>query len=710
MKTADKSRISIRFRVLACIGLIGFGLIAVSNGQNGEEKDYKIRIGVEEVRLDAVVLDRKGNQVTNLTVDDFEIRQDGVPQKLTSATYVNEYQVQPKSQPGAARDSKLQPPAPALMLTSKDVRRTFVFVVENIEMDFSQIYDARRALRTFVETQMQPGDLVAIVPTAGGDTEFQTFTSDKQHLLSIIGNLQWIDHRGIYDPIIQLTAISYCIKSLQVMPGRKSLILISMDIWLPGQDLWERSEDGALTFKNKYDDEQMREIYKLLAATALHAGVVVHTLDITELAGPEQIFVDYGAEKRWPVSGPNIHLEGLVPSDNRGRIIDKAAERSRNLNKRGPIPLSEKTGGLFIKDSNFSSSPSGIGRASEMIKGYYLLAYVPPADTFSKDVKNNYVNIRIKVKRSGCEVHTRDGFFRTPATSNTSSEKTGSLQEAIFSPFRNNDLEVNLASGFIDDPQKGYLLQSWVHVDARDLSIGEAKGGIHSISLEGACLTSNIDNNILDSSTQRYDYSFKSADVPWIKEHGLQFSIALPVKKPGAYYVRAAMKELGSGKIGSAYQFIEIPDLKKGRLSLSNIFVVNRDEDMPGGRTNTSELSPDVRRDSRKSSALRSYASGEAIDFTAVIYNAEAGLNQKPDLESQFTLFGNGNELFKSEIIAVDLRSATDFQRIPIRKTLTLAQSVEPGDYVLQLQVTDKQSNKKNSVATQTLYFKVSAK
>jgi hypothetical protein len=93
-----------------------------------------------------------------------------------------------------------------------------------------------------------------------------------------------------------------------------------------------------------------------------------------------------------------------------------------------------------------------------------------------------------------------------------------------------------------------------------------------------------------------------------------------------------------------------------------------------------------------------------------MIYNADAAANQKPELESQFTLFGNGKELFKSEIAAVDLSGMSDFKRIPIRKTLALEKSIEPGDYVLQLQVSDKQANKKNSVATQTLYFKVPAK
>ena len=83
-----------------------------------------------------------------------------------------------------------------------------------------------------------------------------------------------------------------------------------------------------------------------------------------------------------------------------------------------------------------------------------------------------------------------------------------------------------------------------------------------------------------------------------------------------------------------------------------------------------SELSPDVRKDSGKSAAIRNYAPGETIEYAAIIYNAKSDVDQKPDLESQFTLFGNGKELATGNIEAVDLNGVNDFKRIPIRKTL----------------------------------------
>jgi hypothetical protein len=110
-------------------------------------------------------------------------------------------------------------------------------------------------------------------------------------------------------------------------------------------------------------------------------------------------------------------------------------------------------------------------------------------------------------------------------------------------------------------------------------------------------------------------------------------------------------------------QFIEIPNLKKRGLSLSTLFFINRDEDLPWAPSKApleshSLLYPDMRRDPRNSPALRSYLPGESFEYAAVIYNAETGKDKKPDLESQYLLFGNGKELLRSKPETVDLTKA----------------------------------------------------
>jgi hypothetical protein len=55
--------------------------------------------------------------------------------------------------------------------------------------------------------------------------------------------------------------------------------------------------------------------------------------------------------------------------------------------------------------------------------------------------------------------------------------------------------------------------------------------------------------------------------------YGFEYRMNHIVKKPGAYQLRVAVRDAISEKVGSASQFIEVPDLKKGRLALSGIVI-----------------------------------------------------------------------------------------------------------------------------------------
>lgn len=148
--------------------------------QGKPEQDITVRVAVDEVRIDAVVLNWRGHQIADLTADDFEIYQDGKQQKITSCTYVNDYIPQ--------RDRKI-PLISELAPSKNDIRRTILFLVDDLSMSFVNLHHTRMALTNFVEKQMQPGDLVGILQTTMGFG--QAFSTDKRQLLSAIEKIQW---------------------------------------------------------------------------------------------------------------------------------------------------------------------------------------------------------------------------------------------------------------------------------------------------------------------------------------------------------------------------------------------------------------------------------------------------------------------------------------------------------------------------------------
>jgi VWFA-related protein len=725
MRASNRASVGIQIRPVTLVGLFFLGLMIASPCQDdrfwtdipiqktGErDGEFKIRITVDEVRLDAVVLDSKGRQVTDLTAEDFEIRQDGRPQKITSCTYINNYLPPPPMADRIPRDSKVMPVIPTPMLEREDVKRMIGFVVDNLSMRFEDVHFARQALKKFVEKQMQPGDVVAIVQTANGSAARQLFSNDRQYLLSAIDRLRWfMDARVIKRISTQYMAIDYFIKAMWDMPGRKSLILITAQPTLPTllmPDIGRQLQDWKPT---SVERAYMGDSLNSLADKALRAGVVIHTMDIRGLQGPEVYDPTFGADRAGSgsLSSSEDPAGSLDPDAGlSGPALGEAIARTAALRQsESPLPISQKTGGLFVQGTNWFRN--GIGPVNEALKGYYMLTYSPPLRTFRTPL---YHRTEIRVKRSGLAVHTRDGFIGATKSMDESLEAPITVRDAIYYPFRNSDLDVNLASGYIDDPRKGYLLRYNMHLEGKNLSVVEGKEGNNSIYVDVACITSNMDKFIQDAGNLKYEFRIKNENIPWIREHGLRFSLDLPVKNPGAYYVRAAVRDQISGKAGSAYQFIDIPNLTKNRLSLSNIFMMNRDEDAPWIPVQAQEesrnlLYPDMRRDPRKSPAIRSFLPGEDFDFAAMIYNAAADAANKPDLVSQVTLYANGKELHKGAPETVDLSDVTDFKRIPVRKKLTLGNSVSPGDYILILQVTDKRAKDKYNLAMQALDFRV---
>ena len=682
MKSDHTWQVARRTRI--AIGIVVLGVTTGVSGQvvqrfpaNDKAEDaYSIRIGVEEVRLDAVVVDRQGRQIPNLTAGDFEIYQDGRPQPVVSCIYVTD-QTAENAAPAAVPKRPAAPsPIPIREMPREKIRRVIAFVVDDLSLSFESVNYARMAMQKFVEKQMLPGDLVAVIRTSMGISALQLFTADKEQLLAKIATVRWGTVRwdlasdnlfSVFDG--QLATISYIIRALRDMPGRKALILLSPQVGLPRPV----ASGGGVDYSHMYMTR-----YNRLADEALRAGVVIHALDPTGLAGPF--------------------------SDNL-RAVEARREQER-------IPLPEKTGGLIITESNFFLN--GIGEVADALKGYYLLSYVPPPATFASGGRDIYHRIKVKVKRRGAEVHTRDGFFGSTRPVGPPLTTRNPLRDAIFSPFRYNDLNVNVAAGYIEDPREGYMLRSWLHVGARELNMIRKKDEGYIISIQAACVTSDVNGGIRDTNITEFDFRVREDNLPWVVQHGIRFFLSLPVKQPGPYYFRVAIKDLVSGKIGSAYQFVNVPDLRKGRLALSNLFVIDRDDDpywIQSGMTKQNyELSPVLRRDAARTPAERIYRPGERIEYMAVIYNAKRDKKSPPDLESQSILYRNGEELLKSKPESVDLSGSGDTHRILIKKHLLFEDWMQEGDYVLQFQVKDKRAKKKAGLASQTIGFELLGK
>ena len=150
-----------------------------------------MRITTNLVQVDAVITDKNGKIVTDLKPEEIEIFEDGRKQKLTHFSYNVAEGPAPERSAMPVVVDKNSPLVPPTRLKPEDIRRTIAIVVDDLGLSFESTYYVRRALKKFVDEQMQPGDLVAIIRTGGGMGALQQFTADKRQLYAAIERVKW---------------------------------------------------------------------------------------------------------------------------------------------------------------------------------------------------------------------------------------------------------------------------------------------------------------------------------------------------------------------------------------------------------------------------------------------------------------------------------------------------------------------------------------
>ena len=676
-----------------------------SADESESAEPLKIKVSVNEVRLDVVVLGKDGNPITDLKPEDFEVSQDNRRMNVLSSVYIDS-QPDAATQPVAARKG-----APNLTLlpttapTKEAVIRTILFVVDNSTMSFENGYYAKMALRNFVEKQMQAGDLVSILRTDYGNSAMNMFQSDKREILARINALPTTmvprpdDHpasRTYFTHIQsrahenQIATISHSLRVMKDMPRRKLLFMATPLVM----------HSDPIVFLD------YRSKYIALADEALRAGVVVNLLDIDGLYNLKSMRADAEISLGQPrnMGMPTVNQIAKELQTVKFEFIPE------------PNPMPAQTGGVTIQNSNFFLN--GIGKEAEsLMRGYYLISYEPSADTFK--TKDAYRRLKVKVNRKGATVYTREGFFSNLESSlAANTPRQHPLIEAILSPFQSTDLNINIAAGYVKDAKSGYLVRSWIHLDPKDVEIVETEDGGARIDLETLCVTSDIKGGIQDSKRTEFTLTIKPGNkdenLAWIQRHGIRFSMLLPVKKPGAYYVQTSIQDAKTGKIGSAYQFLEIPDLGKKEAALSNIFMITSTDDYDWIRSDAKEKIDEgvflpVFQGEVRSPALRTYMPGDSFHTLATLYNVDPKEISRSEIEVQTVLYRDEEEFQSGNPVLITPNDVEGPDNsVQLLRKFTLNVDAPPGEYALQMLVANNKKNQKDEVITsQILSFTV---
>ena len=151
--------------------------------------DQVVRINTDLIQIDVTVTDKDGKVVTGLKPEDFELYENGERQKIANFSFVS--RIAGGATTGTVNNLPSSTSGGNVTPTRGNVRRTIALVVDDLSLSFASVYYTRKALAKFVDEQMQPDDLVAVIRTGGGVGALQQFTSDKRVLKAAIASIRW---------------------------------------------------------------------------------------------------------------------------------------------------------------------------------------------------------------------------------------------------------------------------------------------------------------------------------------------------------------------------------------------------------------------------------------------------------------------------------------------------------------------------------------
>jgi len=676
-----------------------------------EQPDAVIRVNVNLIQIDVTAADRSGKRISDLTAADFEVFRAGKRQKVKDAVWVAERST--PAGPPAANPKAIKP---------HEVRRTIALLLDDLSLSMDSLHYARKALREFVESRMQTGDLVALYRSSSGISVLQQLITDKPQLLRQIDSASLLNRmaanalapldpqpllaspdsslarqaieQDMRDQVLNrerqdmLTASSLAsattiVDGLREIPGRKSLILFSEGLQLVDSPFAQTNPMTAgMTMPGSLGGIRPRSLNAIrrLADHAIRAGVVIYTIDPRGLVDTNFTALDR------PSSNPRV-MEGQLQQ--RNLYVNQSQD--------GLITLAEQTGGIAYRNTNDLSQ--ALLDAIEDQQGYYLLSFEPDDETFVK-VRDSakFHNLSVKVKRAGVKLRYRHGMYGV--SDEELRRGTDPLTSAMISPFRSTDIPLKLTPLFLRDAKARPMVRALVHFDLSRLQFADLPATPDDTNREPwkdakvDQLLYLFDSNgkVVSNAGRTHSLRLRGANFQQALTYGLTQELEMTLPGPGLYQLRTAVRDSATGLMGSALQFLDIPNLQSKSLILSDIALNGgawaRNEDIMAGP------------------AVRSIRAGDAVNYGAIIYNAGiAPDTRSPRLEMQVTLLRDGKLIHTGKKLPLAPANHKPEAPLSVSGTLTLGPRTPPGEYLLQLAVSDLANPRKPRYALRSTDF-----
>ncbi|MCM3871469.1 MAG: VWA domain-containing protein [Pyrinomonadaceae bacterium] len=595
-----------------------------------QDQDDVIRVKTNEVKLDVVVKDKKGRPIKDLKPTDFEVSEDGVPQKVESFRFVMQGAERPKpevkrdkSQPGETTAPVEEPATPTAPRRSTLAVTALVF--DRLSQEARSL--ARKAGLAYAQESMAPGDFTGVFGIDQSLRTVQSFTDSsvlvKEAVERVTGTATSTYASGA------ATMQTNADRSI-VLDGRISSSMQAASAAGASGDSAGASAEGQAAGQAAADQmllemqNQMLDHYERLERDQQGFATINSLLAVispmqnlpgrkTIILFSEGLKMPPAVQAKFPavINAANRANVSIYSIDAGGlRIESGTTEAARELNSlaagrmqqqargneggvNGPYTralernedllrfdprsglgsLSDETGGFLIHDTN--DLVAGLRRIDDDMHGYYLLTYVPQ----NKDYDGRFRQISVKVTRPNTEVQSRKGYYAVESVGQLpmldyeapAIAAARNFKAANEFPFRGAALSYPAAgrSGLT-------LVLAEVPISAFNLA-SSSDNKTYNSDFSIVALIRDPSRQVVQKLSQHYSLNGPLENLAAAKKGEVLFyrETQLP---PGKYHVELIAYDATTRKVNVSPSSLEISSADDSRPRLSSVAVLKRAE------------------------------------------------------------------------------------------------------------------------------------
>jgi VWFA-related protein len=545
----------------------------------------------------------------------------------------------------------------------------------------------------FLNTQMTPSDLVALMTYAGELKVLQDFTDDRDAVEAIIrklvigqaaemGDVTQDDSSedtgaayvaddtefNIFNTDRQLSALEDAVKMLASLPEKKALVYFGSGVTRNGID----------------NDAQMRATIN----AALRSNVSFYPVDARGLVASSPVGnASVGA------AGGNAAGVGGGSRGGGGNFSGASASArasSFQATQDSLYALANDTGGKLFVDSNDLSA--GIVQAQKDISSYYILGYY----TTNAALDGKFRRIKVAVNNNlVAKLDYRTGYFASKEFKKfDSSDRERQLQEALMLGDPITDLSLALETDYFRMASDRYYVPVSVKLPGSDLELAK-HGNAETTRLDFIGEVRDSKNAIAASARDFITVTLKGETAAQLAKRTVAYDVGF-VLSPGSYSVKFLARENETGKMGTFQAKFVVPNLSVDTkyLPISSVILSNQREKttatVGGPRMNArlfsfnpliengEKLIPSVTRVFRKDQEM--YVFLQAYEPTAS--------KTQPVVASLAFYRGNDRKVKAFEAAPLEVTDGLNpnTKAVPIRFVIPLSK-LEPGRYICQISV-----------------------